>query len=93
MNTPGFSAEASLYQAHRHYQAGRHPVESIGQMIIPAIPACRNCDGILDRCRSNGWRPGAVCDACYLASKGYDGYCYEEGPDPVPPPGQPFPRF
>ncbi len=40
------------------------------------IPACSNCDYILDRCSLNNWRPRAVCNACAR------GDCYE----PLPPP-------
>jgi len=57
--------------------------------VVPAIPACRNCDDILDNCLQNGWRPRAVCNACA------SGYCYEEPPppDPFPDPFEPLPRF
>lgn len=88
MNTPKFSAEASLYQAHRHYQAGRHLASTSGQAVIPAIPACRNCDWILDRCLANGGFPRAVCNACAR------GYCYDEPPIPDPlPTRNPPPHF
>lgn len=89
MNMPGFSAEGSLYKTSGRYQAGSHPVYSTGQMVIPAIPPCRNCDDILDRCLSNGWRPLALCNACAFHN------CYEEQPmpDPFPDPFDPLPRF
>ena len=38
-------------------------------VIVPAIPACRNCDYIL-QCENNGWTPRAVCNACL------SGNCY-----------------
>ena len=57
--------------------------------IVPAIPVCRNCDYILDRCEINDWRPRALCNACAA------GNCYEEPPppDPFPNPFGPLPRF
>lgn len=93
MNLPGFNAEASLYQTSGHYHAldaarGRLP-GSLSNAIVPAIPACSNCDYILEQCEANGWRPRAVCNACA------SGYCYEEPPmpNPYPDPFPPLPRF
>ena len=71
MNIPGFTAERSLEPARGRYRGGRR-VASRSGAVIPAIPACRNCDWILDRCAENGGRPRAVCDACRF------GNCYEE---------------
>ena len=69
MIMPGFTAETSLYKTSGHYQAGRHTVNSSMNVIVPAIPACRNCDYIL-QCENNGWTPRAVCNACL------SGNCY-----------------
>jgi hypothetical protein len=79
---------ASLYKTSGRYRSGR-PSASLSDAVIPAIPACRNCDDILDRCLANGWRPRAVCDACAR------GYCYDEPPVPYPYPDPfgPLPRF
>ena len=89
MNMPGFTADAALYKTSGHYQADRHAISSRMHMIIPAIPMCQNCDAILDRCESNGWRPRALCNACSV------GNCYDEPPvpDPFPDPFGPLPRF
>jgi hypothetical protein len=93
MNTkkfmPGFTADASIYRTRRHYQAGRRSRSSPTDMIVPAIPACRNCDYILDQCELHNWRPRALCNACAF------GNCYEEppAPDPFPDPFGPLPRF
>jgi hypothetical protein len=86
---PGFTAEASLYKTSGRYQGSRHSAGSAGQLVIPAIPACRNCDYILDRCERNGWRPRALCNACAV------GNCYVEPPppNPFPDPFPPLPRF
>ena len=89
MNVPGFSAEASLYKTSGRYQASRPVSSAQMDMITPAIPACRNCDYILDNCSENGWRPRAVCNACLY------GNCYDEPPPPDPygDPFGPLPRF
>jgi hypothetical protein len=86
----GFTAEASLYKTRGRYQAGGQAIDSaIHNRIIPAIPACRNCDWILERCEINNWHPRAVCNACAI------GWCYDEPPipDPFPDPFGPLPRF
>jgi hypothetical protein len=93
MNTkkfmPGFTAEASIYKTSRHYHASRRSPSSPTDMITPAIPACRNCDYILDQCELHNWRPRALCNACAV------GNCYDEppAPDPFPDPFGPLPRF
>ena len=93
MNVPGFTAETSLYKTSGRYQALHaalaRPAESLSNTVIPAIPACRNCDDILDRCEIHGWRPRAVCNACLF------GNCYDEPPvpDPFPDPFGSLPRF
>lgn len=89
MSIPGFSAEASLYKANAHYHSPAQPVSTTDPVVIPAIPACRNCDWILDNCLRNGGRPRAVCAACAF------GDCYEDPPmpDPYPDPFPPLPRF
>ena len=84
MRLPDFDADRSLYTGGGRYRA-RPSGRATGGALVPAIPKCSNCDYILDRCAENGGRPRAVCNACAR------GYCYEDGPDPVPPPGQPFP--
>ena len=89
MKMAGFTAETSLYKARGHYQAGRQAINSPVPGIIPAIPACQNCDWILEQCELNDWRPRAVCNACAV------GWCYDEPPmpDPFPDPFDPLPRF
>ena len=62
MNIPGFTAERSLEAARGRYRGGRR-VASRSGAVIPAIPACRNCDWILANCAENGNRPRAVCNA------------------------------
>ena len=84
MKMPGFTAEQSLHRAQGRYRSGR-PSATRSDAIIPAIPACRNCDYILEQCELHNWRPRAVCNAC--ASN----YCYEDPPMPDPFP-DPFPR-
>lgn len=84
-NMPGFTAARSLERAQGRYRSagrggsGRNGVE-------PAIPACGNCDYILDNCARNGGRPRALCNACAF------GNCYEDPPMPNPFP-DPFGRF
>ena len=77
MSLPGFSAEASLRAGRRHYRALRTSRSKRGA-VVPAIPFCGNCDEILDRCAENGFRPRAVCRACYY------GNCYSGVEDPTP---------
>lgn len=88
MKMPGFTAEQSLHAARGHYRSGR-PSATGSDAIIPAIPACRNCDYILEQCELHNWRPRAVCNACAR------NYCYEEQPmpNPFPDPFPPLPRF
>jgi hypothetical protein len=88
MRLPQFNATKSLYRSGRRYRRGRAR-ESQGAVVVPAIPACANCDWILERCEINGWRPRAVCNACAV------GWCYDEppAPDPFPDPFDPLPRF
>ena len=85
MSLPNFTADRSLYTARGRYRHGRRSA-SRPDAIIPAIPACANCDYILDRCELNNWRPRAVCNACAV------GNCYEPPPMPDPFP-DPFPRL
>lgn len=88
MNLPGFNAEKSLGEPRSSYRSGRLS-GSYSDAVIPAIPACRNCDYILDQCEKRGWRPRALCNACAV------GNCYEDPPtpDPFPDPFGPLPRF
>jgi hypothetical protein len=75
MNMPGFTAETSLYATRGRYRTNRMVASPAGG-VVPAIPACANCDDILDRCAANGGKPRAVCNACAT------GHCYsgEENP-------------
>ena len=84
MNIPGFSAETALYKSRHRYRDGKFRMSAAGAVVIPSIPACRNCDYILDNCERNGWRPRALCNACAV------GNCYEGVENP--PPGDPFAR-
>jgi hypothetical protein len=84
INTPGFTADQCLQAARGRYRSGRRTALG-SDAVIPAIPACANCDWILDNCEKNGWRPRALCNACAV------GNCYEEPPFPDPFP--PFLRF
>ncbi len=88
MSLPSFSAEHSLYAGAGSYRTSFAAAGSSND-VVPAIPACDNCDAILDRCGRNGGRPRAVCHACAA------GRCYTEGeaPDPYPDPFPHFPRF
>lgn len=74
LNMPEFTAEASLNDNHASYACGdgyRKQVDrSNAGKIVPAIPACANCEGILDRCERNGWRPTGLCNLCAV------GWCY-----------------
>ena len=84
MNMPGYHADASLGRRAGRFRRMRAG-ESAVQSVVPAIPACRNCDAIIDRCLENGMRPRAVCNACL------SGNCYSgtEFP-PDPPAGAPW---
>jgi hypothetical protein len=82
MRLPAFEADRSLYRGGGRYRARAAGAAAGG--LVPAIPKCSNCDDILDRCAENGGFPRAVCRACANHN------CYEDGPDPVPPPGEPF---
>jgi hypothetical protein len=77
MSMPGFSADASL-RSHRPYSGRGRTASSRTGRVVPAIPFCGNCDDILDRCAENGFRPRAVCRACYY------GNCYSGVEDPTP---------
>ena len=63
MNMPGFSAERSLQAVRGSYRSGRS-VAARSNAVVPAIPRCENCPGILSNCGRNGWKPRAVCNAC-----------------------------
>lgn len=83
MNLPNFTAQASLYRTNAHYRMVGNSASSSAGMVVPAIPSCRNCDAILDRCIENGGHPRAVCAACAV------GRCSDGVENP--PPGDPFP--
>jgi len=70
MTMPGFTAENSLYDKRARYAQSGESRESKSNTVIPAIPACANCEWILENCENNGWRPYAVCSACAT------GHCY-----------------
>lgn len=76
MKIPGFTADRSLQAAYGRYRSIRLSTHS--NAIVPAIPACRNCDYILDNCEKHNWRPTALCRACLF------GDCYEDPPMPNP---------
>ena len=84
MKMPGFTAEQALRAQQQHYRSG-HLSGLPSDAVVPAIPACRNCDWILDNCEKHGWRPRALCAACAF------GNCYEDPPTPDPFPN-PFPN-
>jgi len=69
MTMPGFTADQSLHTARGRYRSGRLSA-SRSDAVIPAIPACRNCDWILDQCEKHGWRPAGLCNLCAI------GWCY-----------------
>ncbi len=85
---PGFTADQALQPARGRYRSGR-PSASQSDAVVPAIPACRNCDYILDQCEKHNWRPRALCAMCAF------GNCYEDPPmpDPFPDPFGSPPRF
>lgn len=86
MSMPGFHAEATLGQAPRRQRGVRRDGRSRAGGVVPAIPRCDNCDEILDRCAENGFRPRAVCRACFY------GNCYSGVEDPTPyDPWTPYP--
>ncbi len=77
MRIPQFTAAETLYVSagrYRHNQAASAP----GNLVVPAIPFCGNCDYILDNCARNGGRPRAVCRACAI------GNCFSGVEDPTP---------
>jgi hypothetical protein len=45
MNIPGFTGEASFYMTNRHYQTGRHTIDSSAQTDSPVWPALREQEG------------------------------------------------
>lgn len=67
MNIPGFTAEQSLRATRGRYRSGRKAGVA-SDSVVPAIPRCENCDGILDRCASNGGKPRAACAACAVGA-------------------------
>jgi hypothetical protein len=77
MRLPKFTAAESLYRSDGHYLQ-RYAGAAPGDVVVPAIPFCGNCDDILDRCAANGGRPRAVCRACAT------GNCFSGVEDPTP---------
>ena len=74
LDMPGFTAVASLNDHPGSYAGSddyrRQVDRSDAGKIVPAIPACANCEWILDRCERNGWRPTGLCNLCAV------GWCY-----------------
>ena len=70
MTMPGFTAENSLYDKRDRYVQSERPIDSQANTVIPAIPACSNCDYILNNCENNGWKPAGLCNYCAI------GWCY-----------------
>jgi hypothetical protein len=64
MHLPGFAAEASIYVAAGTYRAAKLGTSSSNR-IVPAIPACQNCDFICDVCIRRRLACGA-CGFCVL---------------------------
>jgi hypothetical protein len=83
MNMPGFTAEASLRRSATSYGSSGYlhgqSARSQAGTVVPAIPFCGNCPGILDRCARNGGLPRAVCNACAV------GDCFSGVENPIPP--------
>ena len=82
MNMPGFTAERSLQAGRGRYR--RRQLAAASGAVVPAIPACRNCDEILERCAVNGNRPRAVCNACsagdcFSGEENPGGRCWYDG--------------
>jgi hypothetical protein len=82
MNMPGFTAERSLPAPRGRYRT--RPVAPAAGGVVPAIPACSNCDEILARCAVNGNRPRAVCNACasgdcFSGEENPGGRCWYDG--------------
>lgn len=80
MNMPGFTADASLNRGAARYAGddydGRQAAGPRAGKVIPAIPACENCDWILERCEENGWQPRGLCTLCAI------GWCYKQVEEP-----------
>ena len=77
MKMPGFTAERAIGAQQQYYRSG-HVSGSASDAVVPAIPACRNCDWILANCAAHNWRPRALCNACAV------GNCYDDPPTPDP---------
>jgi hypothetical protein len=77
MTIPGFTAERSLLPARGHYRSGQ-AIAALAAVVVPAIPRCENCLGILRRCNLTGGKPRATCEAC---AKGYCDSTEEPGPN------------
>lgn len=77
MRLPKFTAGQSLYRSGASY---RHPEGNPSHpgSVVAAIPFCGNCDEILEGCERRGWRPRAVCNACFF------GHCFSGVEDPTP---------
>jgi len=83
MNLPGFSADASI-GGRAVYGVRRLVRRRAATGVVPARPACSNCDAILDRCAETGGKPRAVCNACatgncYSGEENPGGHCWYDG--------------
>jgi hypothetical protein len=63
MNMPGFTAEQSLHAVRGRYRSGRPPAAA-SDVVVPAIPRCENCPGLLQYCVEHPGRSRAACAAC-----------------------------
>jgi hypothetical protein len=62
MTMPGFSGEASLYEAERQYQRTTTPAYSArGNRIVPQLKSCGSCTPLT---WPNGTNTGACAQAC-----------------------------
>jgi hypothetical protein len=63
MSMPGFTATKAIC-GNGSYNHCQMAVNSSSDTVIPALPNCRNCPTILERCENNNWRPRGLCNAC-----------------------------
>ena len=72
MNMPGFTADATLRRRATETRSNLYLRQAGAKdgKVVPAIPACANCDWILDRCERNGGKPAGLCSLCAM------GNCY-----------------
>jgi hypothetical protein len=63
MRIPGFTATEAIC-GNGSYNQRQMAIGSSSNAVIPALPNCRNCPWILERCMNNNWRPRGLCNAC-----------------------------